>query len=126
MFSVSTGLLLVYIWVNRFKIGPGAVSFTVSGGKGKMQLETVSSPSLYLADYFILILTCGKKKKKKKTGYFEFTLFLFLRITGILLCQMALQIHDGKRYAEPLISLQNRYSSLQKSTLDSKLMQHRT
>lgn len=48
-----------------------------------MQLETVSSPSLYLADYFILILTCGKKKKKKKerkkkTGYFEFTVFVLM------------------------------------------------
>lgn len=76
MFSVSTELFLICIWVNRFKIGPRAVRFTFTGGKGKMQLETVSSPSLYLADYFILILTCGKKKKK--TGYFEFTVFLFL------------------------------------------------
>jgi len=65
MFPVSTELLLIYIWENRFRIGPREVSFTFSGAKGKTQLETVSSPSLYLADYFILILTCGKKKKNR-------------------------------------------------------------
>lgn len=36
---------------------------------------------------------------------------------------MALQIHDGKRYAEPLISLQNRYRASWKGTLGLKLVQ---